>query len=114
MTAKTAQKYFWPSQPASMAFPPSLGIARGYRTNNTTLQSMLAVLKRRHSITNAVFVFGYRMSSRLKLGRYQQTTGPRSARKSFVHEQQRAALKMMLFSDHQKFARFTSPSTQQN
>ena len=52
--------------------PIHLSVLRGNRADNTTLQGILAILKRRHSITDAVFVFDGGMSSRLNLEALEQ------------------------------------------
>ncbi len=52
--------------------PIHLSVLRGNRADNTTLKGILALLKRRHSITDAVFVFDGGMSSRLNLEALQE------------------------------------------
>lgn len=47
--------------------PLHLSVLRGNRADNTTLEGILSILKRRHAITNAVFVFDGGMSSKLNL-----------------------------------------------
>ena len=56
----------------TLGVPIHLSVLRGNRADNTTLQGILALLKRRHSITDAVFVFDGGMSSRLNLEALEQ------------------------------------------
>jgi transposase len=56
----------------SFGVPIHLSVLRGNRADNTTLQSMVTLLKRRHSISDAVFVFDGGMSSRINIKALEQ------------------------------------------